>query len=33
MPRRVIGYEPQDNSEIKFSEQIAEHIRAAAGPR
>jgi len=27
--RKVIGYEPQDNSEIRFSDQIAEHIRAA----
>lgn len=27
--RRIIGYEPQDNSEIKFQAQIAEHIRAA----
>jgi hypothetical protein len=29
--RRVIGYEPQDNSEIRFSDRIAEHIHAAAG--
>ena len=27
--RRVIGYEPEDNSEIKFADLIAEHIRAA----
>jgi nucleoside-diphosphate-sugar epimerase len=27
--RKVIGYEPQDNSEIRFRELIAEHIRAA----
>ena len=27
--RKVIGYEPQDNSEIRFKELIAEHIRAA----
>ncbi len=27
--RRVIGYEPQDNSEIRFAEQIAEHLMAA----
>lgn len=27
--RRIIGYEPQDNSEIKFADLIAEHIRAA----
>jgi len=27
--RRVIGYEPQDNSEIRFNQLIAEHIRAA----
>ncbi len=29
--RRIIGYEPQDNSETKFYELIAEHMRAAAG--
>jgi hypothetical protein len=27
--REVIGYEPQDNSEIKFRDRIAEHIEAA----
>ena len=27
--RKVIGYAPQDNSEIRFNELIAEHIRAA----
>jgi len=27
--RRVIGYEPQDNSEIRFADLIAAHIRAA----
>lgn len=27
--RKIIGYEPQDNSETKFYEQVAEHIRAA----
>lgn len=27
--RRIIGYEPQDNSEIRFQELVAEHIRAA----
>lgn len=27
--RKVIGYAPQDNSETKFYEQVAEHIRAA----
>ena len=27
--RKVIGYEPQDNSEIRFQELIAEHIRVA----
>jgi len=27
--RRIIGYEPQDNSETKFYELIVEHIRAA----
>jgi len=29
--RRVIGYEPEDNSEIRFCEWIAKHIRAAKG--
>jgi hypothetical protein len=29
--RRVIGYEPQDNSETRFASQIADHIRAARG--
>lgn len=29
--RRVIGYEPQDNSEIRFNDLIAKHIRAAKG--
>lgn len=28
--RKVIGYEPQDNSEIRFNELIGEHIRAAS---
>lgn len=27
--RRVIGYKPMDNSELRFAEQIAVHIRAA----
>ena len=27
--RKVIGYEPADNSEIRFTDLIAEHIRAA----
>jgi hypothetical protein len=27
--RKVIGYEPQDNSEIRFRDLIAEHIEAA----
>lgn len=27
--REVIGYEPQDNSEIRFYREIADHIRAA----
>ena len=27
--RRVIGYAPQDNSELKFAAQIAVHVRAA----
>ncbi len=27
--RKVIGYEPQDNSEVRFAELILEHIRAA----
>jgi hypothetical protein len=28
--RRVIGYEPEDNSEIRFIDHIARHIKAAA---
>ena len=28
--RRVIGYEPQDNSELRFRKQIARHLEAAA---
>ena len=28
--RRVIGYEPQDNSEVRFHEQLARHLAAAA---
>jgi len=27
--RRIIGYAPQDNSEIRFRDLIAEHIAAA----
>lgn len=27
--RRVLGYEPEDNSEIRFADKVAEHIRAA----
>ena len=27
--RRVVGYEPQDNSEIRFAGLVADHIRAA----
>jgi nucleoside-diphosphate-sugar epimerase len=27
--RKIIGYEPQDNSEYRFHELVAEHIRAA----
>ena len=27
--RRIIGYAPQDNSEIRFRDLIAEHISAA----
>lgn len=27
--RRVIGYQPQDNSEIRFADQIAAHLNAA----
>ena len=27
--RKIIGYEPQDNSEVRFQALIAEHIRAA----
>ncbi len=30
--RRVIGYAPQDNSEVRFQDLIAEHIRAAGRP-
>jgi hypothetical protein len=29
--RRVIGYEPQDNSEMRFIDLIAKHIKSAAG--
>ena len=29
--RRVIGYAPQDNSELRFREQLARHLAAAAG--
>ncbi len=29
--RKIIGYAPQDNSELRFAELIAEHIRASAG--
>jgi hypothetical protein len=29
--RRVIGYEPQDNSETRFADLIASHISAAQG--
>lgn len=29
--RQVIGYEPEDNSEIRFADLIAAHIRAAQG--
>ncbi len=28
--RRVIGYAPQDNSELRFADLIAMHIQAAA---
>ena len=31
--RRVIGYEPQDNSEIRFRKLIAEHMEAAAAAK
>ena len=31
--RRVIGYEPQDNSEVRFHEQLARHLAAVAGDR
>jgi hypothetical protein len=27
--RKIIGYEPQDNSEIRFQALLAEHLRAA----
>jgi hypothetical protein len=29
--RQIIGYEPQDNSETRFADLIAAHIKAAAG--
>ena len=29
--RRVIGYAPQDNSEVRFREQLARHLAAAGG--
>ncbi len=29
--RKVVGYQPQDNSEIRFSDQIAAHLAAAGG--
>jgi hypothetical protein len=29
--RRVIGYEPQDNSEVRFIDIIARHIKASTG--
>ena len=29
--RKMIGYEPQDNSETRFIEWIARHIEAARG--
>ena len=29
--RRVIGYAPRDNSELRFREQLARHLAAAAG--
>jgi hypothetical protein len=28
--RRIIGYEPQDNSERRFATLIGEHLRAAS---
>ena len=31
--RRVIGYAPEDSSELRFAELIAEHLRAAAAAR
>jgi hypothetical protein len=27
--RRVVGYAPQDNSEVRFADQVADHIRAS----
>lgn len=27
--RKIIGYEPEDNSELRFHDQVADHIRAA----
>ena len=29
--RRILGYEPEDNSEVRFSEGIARHLAAAQG--
>ena len=29
--RRVIGYAPEDNSEVRFADEIADHIKAATG--
>jgi hypothetical protein len=29
--RKIIGYEPEDNSEVRFHHLVAEHIRAAQG--
>ena len=31
--RRVIGYAPQDNSEVRFADLIARHIQAAKGSK
>ena len=27
--RKVIGYAPEDNSELRFADKIADHIRAS----
>ena len=31
--RRVIGYEPEDNSALRFAAEISEHVAAAQSSR